>query len=225
MNLAVAVVSGGLDSAVLTHHLLVEGWKLRLLSFDYGQRHAREVEHAARLAAAVGADHDIVDLRSVGALLTGSALTDDGVDVPDGHYTDESMRSTVVPNRNAIFVSVAVGVAVASGAEAVALGVHAGDHPIYPDCRPAFVDSAERLAVLGNDGFLVADFVLLTPFLEWTKAEIVARGASLDVAFADTWSCYRGGDRHCGRCGTCVERREAFAVAGVVDPTAYEAPS
>jgi len=220
---AVAVVSGGLDSAVLAHHLRDEGWALRLLSFDYGQRHARELDHARRLGAALGARHDVVDLRSAGRLLTGSALTDERVDVPDGHYTDDTMRATVVANRNAIFVQVAVGVAVAEGAAAVAVGIHAGDHPVYPDCRPEFVAAAEHLARVANEGFAVDGFRLLAPFLERSKADIVRRGAELGVPFADTWSCYRGGDRHCGTCGTCVERREAFELAGVADPTEYAA--
>lgn len=220
----VVVVSGGLDSAVLAHHLAaVPDSAIRLLSFDYGQRHRKELDHAARLAGALDARHDVVDLRGVGALLSGSALTDGGVDVPDGHYTDESMRATVVPNRNAIFASVAVGVAVAEGADAVALGIHAGDHPIYPDCRPEFVDAAERLARVANAGFVPDGFRIDAPFLHWSKADIVRRGAELRVAFADTWSCYKGGDRHCGTCGTCVERREAFELAGVPDPTEYAA--
>jgi 7-cyano-7-deazaguanine synthase len=220
----VAVVSGGLDSAVLAHHLVAEGRTLRLLSFDYGQRHAVELDAARKLAASLGARHDVVDLRPVGALLTGSALTDAAVEVPDGHYTDDSMRATVVANRNAIFVQVAVGVAVAEGADAVAIGVHAGDHPVYPDCRPAFVEAATALARVANEGFVDEGFAVLAPFLHRTKADIVRRGAELGVPFADTWSCYRGGDRHCGTCGTCVERREAFALAGVPDPTSYEAP-
>jgi 7-cyano-7-deazaguanine synthase len=217
----VAVVSGGLDSAVLAHELRADGWGLRLLSFDYAQRHAKELDHARKLAAALGAPHGVVDLRSTGALLAGSALTDASVAVPEGHYTDESMRATVVANRNAIFVQIAVGVAVAEGAEAVALGVHAGDHPIYPDCRPAFVEAAEQLALVANEGFVADGFRLLAPFLHRTKADIVRRGAELGVPFADTWSCYTGGDRHCGRCGTCVERQEAFALARVPDPTEY----
>lgn len=221
MTAAVAVVSGGLDSAVLAHHLVAEGWDLHLLSFQYGQRHAREVDHAAMLAAQLGLPHDVVDLKSAGRLLAGSALTDAGIDVPDGHYTDESMRITVVANRNAIFVQVAVGVAVAEGADAVAIGIHAGDHPIYPDCRPAFVDAAQHLALVANDGFAVDGFRVLAPFMTWSKDDIVRRGAELDVAFADTWSCYKGGEVHCGTCGTCVERREAFELAGVADPTMY----
>ena len=221
MRSCVAVVSGGLDSAVLASHLRDDGWDLRLLSFDYGQRHAKELDCAGVLAARLGARHDVVDLRSVGRLLGGSALTDSSVDVPDGHYTDESMRATVVANRNAVFVQVAVGVAVAEGAAAVALGIHAGDHAIYPDCRPEFVDAAEHLALVANEGFAVGGFTVLAPFLRWSKADIVRRGAELGVPFADTWSCYKGGDLHCGTCGTCTERREAFDLAGVDDPTTY----
>ena len=217
----VAVVSGGLDSAVLAHLLRDGGWDLRLLSFDYGQRHVKELDCARVLAAGLGARHDVVDLRSVGRLLSGSALTDSTVDVPDGHYTDESMRSTVVANRNAVFAQVAVGVAVAEGASAVALGIHAGDHAVYPDCRPEFVDAAEHLARVANEGFAVDGFAVLAPFLHWTKTDIVRHGAELGVPFADTWSCYRGGDVHCGTCGTCTERREAFDDAGIDDPTKY----
>ncbi len=222
MTTCVAVVSGGLDSAVLAHHLRADDWDLRLLSFDYGQRHAVELEHAAALATAMGVRHDVVDLRSAGGLLSGSALTDDAVDVPDGHYSDESMRATVVANRNAIFAMVAVGAAVAEGAAAVGLGIHAGDHFIYPDCRSPFVAAAEQLALVANEGFISDGFRILAPFLSWSKADIVRRGAELGVDFAGTWSCYKGATVHCGTCGTCVERREAFELAGVADPTAYD---
>lgn len=223
MSLAVVTVSGGLDSITLAHVLHAEGWDLVCLSFDYGQRHVKEVSYAAACAERLGADHQLVDLRSVGALLSGSALTDATVAVPEGHYTDASMAATVVPNRNAVMLSVAVGAAVARGASAVATAVHAGDHPIYPDCRPAFIDAVEHEARIGNEGFIADGFRVLAPFLSVGKDEIVRRGAAVDVPFAQTWSCYVGGERHCGRCGTCVERREAFELAGVDDPTAYEA--
>jgi 7-cyano-7-deazaguanine synthase len=219
----VTTVSGGLDSVTLAHLLAAEGHELVCLSFDYGQRHVKEIEFARAGAARLGADHHVVDLRSVGALLTGSALTDDAVDVPEGHYTDDSMRSTVVPNRNAIMLSVAVGVAVARGAEAVAAAIHAGDHPIYPDCRPAFVEAIEHEARVANEGFVADGFQVLAPFLHLTKDEIVRRGAAVGVPFEQTWSCYVGDVLHCGRCGTCVERREAFELAGVADPTVYDA--
>lgn len=222
MNRVVTTLSGGLDSVTLAHLLSAEGVELIALSFDYGQRHAKELDRAARCADQLGADHHVVNLRSVGALLTGSALTDCGVDVPEGHYTDASMAATVVPNRNAIMLSIAIGVAVARGADAVATAVHAGDHVIYPDCRPEFIDAIEHEARVANEGFIHEDFRVLAPFLRLTKAEIVQRGDALGVPFGDTWSCYVGGTRHCGRCGTCVERREAFELAGIADPTAYD---
>jgi 7-cyano-7-deazaguanine synthase len=222
VSLVVATVSGGLDSVTLAHTLAADGHDLVCLSFDYGQRHAKEVDFARACADRLGADHHVVDLRSVGALLAGSALTDPDVDVPEGHYTDASMAVTVVPNRNAIMLSVAVGVATARGASAVAAAVHAGDHTIYPDCRPAFIEAAEHEARVANEGFIADGFRILAPFVEISKADIVRRGAALGVPFAETWSCYIGGERHCGRCGTCVERREAFDLAGVDDPTVYE---
>jgi 7-cyano-7-deazaguanine synthase len=223
MSLVVTTVSGGLDSVTLAHCLAAEGHDLVCLSFDYGQRHAKELAFARACADRIGADHHVVDLRSVGELLTGSALTDRSVAVPEGHYTAASMAATVVPNRNAIMLSIAIGVATARRADAVATAVHAGDHAIYPDCRPAFIDAIEREARIGNEGFVIEGFRVLAPFLDQTKDEIVRRGAAVGVPFAETWSCYAGGEAHCGRCGTCVERREAFELAGVADPTAYEA--
>ena len=141
--------------------------------------------------------------------------------VPDGHYTDVSMATTIVPNRNAILLSVAVGIAMAHGARRVAFGAHAGDHAIYPDCRTAFVAAFDRAARLGTDTGATEPVGVIAPFASWKKADIVALGAELGVPFGDTWSCYRGGRAHCGTCGTCVERREAFALADVPDPTRY----
>jgi 7-cyano-7-deazaguanine synthase len=223
VSLVVTTVSGGLDSVTLAHVLAADGHDLVCVSFDYGQRHAKEVDFARRCADRLGAEHHLVDLRSVGALLSGSALTDPGVAVPEGHYADASMAVTVVPNRNAIMLSVAIGIAVARGAHAVATAVHAGDHPVYPDCRPAFIEAVEREARIGNEGFVDEDFRVRAPFVDIAKDEIVRRGAAVGVPFAETWSCYVGGETHCGRCGTCVERREAFELAGVVDPTVYAA--
>jgi 7-cyano-7-deazaguanine synthase len=221
VSLVVTTLSGGLDSVTLAHVLADEGHDLVCLSFDYGQRHAKEIGFARACAERLGAEHHVMDLRSVGSLLSGSALTDASVEVPEGHYTDASMAATVVPNRNAIMLSVAVGVAVARGASAVATAVHAGDHPIYPDCRPAFIDAVEHEARVANEGFLDPGFRVLAPFLSLAKDEIVRRGAAVGVPFEQTWSCYVGADVHCGRCGTCVERREAFDLAGVTDPTTY----
>lgn len=216
---AVAIVSGGLDSATLAYLLKSQGYELTLLSFNYGQRHVKELDFARRCAGRLEAVFELIDLSGVGKLLSGSALTDSSIEVPDGHYEAPNMRITVVPNRNAIMLSVAYGVAVAQGASLVATAVHAGDHHIYPDCRPEFIaafDAMQRLAVAG-----FGDIQISAPFVNTTKAEIVALGASLGVPFGDTWSCYKGGAEHCGKCGTCVERREAFQIAGVIDPTSY----
>jgi 7-cyano-7-deazaguanine synthase len=217
----VVLASGGLDSTTLAYHLRDVGAKARLLSFDYGQRHARELECARQVAVGLGVPHDVADLRSVGGLLRGSALTDPSVPVPDGHYAAESMRATVVPNRNAVMLDIAVAVAIANGCDAVAFGAHGGDHAIYPDCRPEFVTTFTASAMLANQGFLPGGFQVVAPFLGFGKAEVVRMGHQLGVPFAATWSCYKGGAVHCGRCGTCTERREAFQVAGVADPAPY----
>lgn len=219
---AVVILSGGLDSTVLAYRMRAEGHTLTLLSFDYGQRHRCELDYASRTARKLGSDHHVVDLTALTGLLTGSSLTDTAVVVPDGHYTDSSMRTTVVPNRNALMLDIAVACAVARGAEAVAFGAHSGDHPIYPDCRPTFVEAYRRMALIANEGFTTTGFTILAPLLHETKAGIVATGAALGVPFADTWSCYKGGSTHCGTCGTCVERRDAFELASVQDPTVYE---
>ncbi|MEW2401363.1 7-cyano-7-deazaguanine synthase QueC [Streptomyces sp. NPDC046862] len=220
---AVVIASGGLDSSAVAYLLASQGASVSLLSFDYGQRHRKELKHAALIAKQLGSSHEVVDLRGLGRLLGGSALTDTTVAVPDGHYSDDSMRITVVPNRNAIMLSVAAGVAVASKADTVAFGAHAGDHAIYPDCRPEFLEQLARTIRVGNEGFLAEDFQLLAPFLNATKADIVTAAAELGVPFEQTWSCYKGCDLHCGTCGTCWERREAFQLASVEDPTRYEA--
>lgn len=212
----VLVYSGGLDSTVLLYHLRGEGHEVRCLSVDYGQRHRRELAAAAALCGALGVEHRIADLASLRPLLAGSALTSD-VDVPDGHYAADTMKITVVPNRNMILLSVAIGWAVSLRYEAVAYAAHAGDHTIYPDCRPEFGDAMDRAASLCD----WRPVRLLRPFVDRTKGEIVRLGAELGVPFGQTWSCYRGGEYHCGACGTCVERREAFANAGVSDPTVY----
>lgn len=221
MAKAVAIVSGGLDSVTLAYLLHAENYDLHLLAFDYGQRHAKELAYARRGAERLSAEFDIVNLAGLGALLKGSALTDD-IAVPHGHYAAPTMALTVVPNRNAIMLTVAYGVAVAEEAALVATGVHAGDHFIYPDCRPAFIESFDAMQRVAVEGFGDPNLQLRAPFMQWSKSDIVALGARLEVPFADTWSCYAGGAIHCGLCGTCVERQLAFREANVLDPTAYE---
>jgi len=217
----IVICSGGLDSVSLAHKVAAERELTGLLSFDYGQRHSKELEFAAACARRLDVPHHVIDLRSVGAALSGSALTDD-VDVPDGHYAEDTMKVTVVPNRNAIMLAVGFGMAAAQGADAVAAAVHGGDHFIYPDCRPDFIDAFQAMENKALDG--VAEVELYTPFVNIPKAGIVTEGARHGTPFGETWSCYKGGDVHCGRCGTCVERREAFHLAGVDDPTEYADP-
>lgn len=215
----IVICSGGLDSVSLAHKVAAEDTLLGLVSFDYGQRHKKELDFAAACAARLNVPHDIIDIRSIGQHLGGSALTDD-IDVPDGHYAEETMKVTVVPNRNAIMLAIAFGVAAAQKADAVATAVHGGDHFIYPDCRPDFIEAFEAMQKRALDGY--ADISLYAPYVHVPKSDIVKDGARHNTPFADTWSCYKGGQHHCGRCGTCVERREAFHLAGVEDPTVYE---
>lgn len=195
---------------------------IEAVSFDYGQRHVKELGCAAEIAIELGIPHFIVDLKSVHPLIATSALTNPEIDVPEGHYAEESMKATVVPNRNAMMLNIAIARAVAIGAEAVVIGVHSGDHAIYPDCRVQFIDYQEATAKVANEGFIHPDFQLVAPFVNMTKAEIASLGHELNVPWHKTWTCYKGGDIHCGRCSTCVERLEAFAQANVPDGTEYE---
>lgn len=220
---SVIIYSGGLDSTVLLYHLIDAGHSLSALSINYGQRHCCELSAAKRICEACGVHHATADLSAIQPLLAGSSLTSPEIEVAEGHYTEASMKSTVVPNRNMIFLALATGHALSIGAGQVAYAAHSGDHAIYPDCRNEFADAMAAAMALAD----WKTVELSRPFVDWTKADIVARGQQLQVPFADTWSCYKGGDLHCGRCGTCIERREAFDLAEVPDPTIYreDAPS
>lgn len=215
------ILSGGMDSTALTYLLNASGSKLKAISFNYGQKHSKELEYAHSTCDDLNIPHDVIDVSFLGGLLK-SALTTEGHDVPEGHYADENMKQTVVPNRNMIMLSIAAGICVAEGGSYVATGVHAGDHAIYPDCRPEFINCVSTAARVGTEGFARADFHISAPFVNVTKTDIVRIGDLLDVPWEYTWSCYNGRDFHCGVCGTCVERKEAFSDAGVEDPTAYE---
>lgn len=223
MGKYLAVVSGGMDSVTMAYDLKASGELGGVVSFDYGQRHRKELVFAEENATLLKVAFERVPLDGIMGKLRGSALTDPSVPVPHGHYAEENMRATVVPNRNAIMLSIAVGLAVAYEYDGVATAVHAGDHFIYPDCRPEFIQQFGAAMVLANDGFAKPRFNVRAPYLYLTKAQIVGRGAQHDVPFNLTWSCYEGGENHCGACGTCFERREAFALAGVIDPTVYDA--
>jgi len=213
----VLIYSGGLDSTVLLYHLRAAGCEVYALSVDYGQRHRRELERAAAICALADAPYRCADLSGLGGLLAGSSLTSPEIEVAEGHYTEESMRTTVVPNRNMILLALATGHAISVGAPRVAYAAHSGDHAIYPDCRRDFADAMAAAMRLAD----WQEVELLRPFVDWTKADIARRGAELGAPLELTWSCYKGGARHCGRCGTCIERREAFDLAGLPDPTEY----
>lgn len=213
----VLIYSGGLDSTVLLYHLLAAGNAVHALSIDYGQRHRCELTCAETICRLANVSHQIADLSSIKPLIAGSSLTSSTIEVAEGHYTEASMKSTVVPNRNMILLSIATGYALSIDTEQVAYAAHSGDHAIYPDCRNEFADAMAE-AIRLCDWKTVE---LARPFVDWTKADIVRRGATLGVPFEKTWSCYKGEAVHCGRCGTCIERREAFDLANVEDPTTY----
>jgi len=220
---SIVVHSGGMDSSVLLYQLVQAGDEVKTISIDYGQRHKKEIIQAKEMAKSLGIEHQVADLTSITHLLSGSALTSPDIEVPEGHYAEDNMKATVVPNRNMILLSVATGWAVSQKFDRVAYAAHSGDHAIYPDCRTEFAD------ILGQ-AIEMADWQkvsLYRPFVDITKADIDAIGAKIGVPFEKTWSCYKGLDLHCGKCGTCVERREAFHLAGVEDPTEYapDAPS
>lgn len=221
---AVVVVSGGLDSSTLLHLAYAEHptYEIHAISFDYGQRHRKELEFAAYQVGQLGGTHQIVTMDFLTDLFkeSGSSLVTE-TEVPEGHYGEESMKATVVPNRNMIMMSIAAGYAVSIGARILAIGVHAGDHFIYPDCRPEFIDLLNRTIYSANEGFIKKNFALWTPFLYKSKNDIAAKAFELNLDIENTWSCYKGGDIHCGRCGTCVERQEAIYSTGNEDPTPY----
>jgi 7-cyano-7-deazaguanine synthase len=206
MKKAVCVFSGGMDSTTLLYYLLDNEFAVLAVSFDYGQRHKKELGYAARTCANLKVPHKVIDISSAGQVLGGSALTDTDIEVPEGHYEAESMKATVVPNRNMILLAIAGGYAVSEKADVLAIAVHAGDHAIYPDCRPEFIKDFELALRAGN----YHQVSVYAPFINWSKAEIAAEGRRLGVDFSATWSCYVGGDEPCGKCGTCVERLEAL---------------
>ncbi len=210
------VVSGGMDSVTLMHE-----YKDRIalaVTFDYGANHnRREAECAAAQCRLLGIEHIVIPLGFMGEYFESSLLS--GADaIPEGHYEDENMRSTVVPFRNGIMLAVGCGLASSRGLKHVLIANHGGDHAIYPDCRQDFVDAMSAAMTAGT----YEGVDILAPYTNITKGEIAARGRELGVDYTLTYSCYKGGERHCGRCGTCVERREAMEYAGIADPTQYE---
>jgi len=213
----VIILSGGMDSVTLLYDQLE---RIALaISFDYGSNHnAREIPFAKLHCERLGIPHIVIPLDFMGKYFK-SSLLEGAEAIPEGHYADENMKSTVVPFRNGIMLSVAVGIAESNNLKYVMMANHGGDHTIYPDCTPQFVKAFDEAAQAGT----FVKVGLLSPFMNWTKAQIAARGRELGIDYGETWSCYKGGKYHCGKCGTCVERKEALAAAGIEDPTIYEA--
>ncbi|WP_226596872.1 7-cyano-7-deazaguanine synthase QueC [Marinobacter nauticus] len=213
----VVIYSGGMDSFTLLHLARARGLKVHALSFNYGQRHVRELDVAAAVCQAEGIPHKVIDIRAMSEVMSGSSLTSD-IEVPEGHYEEDTMKATVVPNRNMILLSLATGYAVTTGAGAVWYGAHGGDHAIYPDCRPEFVEKMDAVCRVAN----YEPVGIEAPFMAMDKGQILAEGLKLGLDYSQTWTCYNGRDKACGRCGSCVERLEAFAANGVTDPLTYE---
>lgn len=213
---ALLVLSGGMDSTTMLYDYRDK--IAAAVNFSYGSNHnARERECARRHCSHLGVEFIEIDLDFMSRYFESSLLQ--GADaIPDGHYADDNMRSTVVPFRNGIMLSIAAGLAESRGLTEVMLANHGGDHTIYPDCRPAFIEAMNAAIEAGT----FADVKLDAPYTGLTKGQIAARGAALGLDYSTTYSCYKGGEKHCGRCGTCVERREALAEAGVIDTTEYD---
>lgn len=216
MKDSLIVVSGGMDSVTLLYEY-AERIALSV-SFDYGANHnAQEIPFARLHCARLGIKHIVIPLAFMKEYFKSSLLSG-GEAIPEGHYADENMKSTVVPFRNGIMLSIACGIAESNGLKQVFIANHGGDHAIYPDCRSEFIhamDSAMRAGTYENIG-------ISAPYTHISKSDIAARGKKLQVNYAETWSCYKGGTRHCGKCGTCIERKEALREAGIDDATEYE---
>lgn len=211
----ILVFSGGMDSTVLLHDLLAKRRRPAALSFDYGSRHnPRELSMAAETCKLLGVSHEIITLSFIERLFS-SALLKSGPDVPNGQYQEENMALTLVPFRNPIMMAISVGYAESIGASEVFLASHSGDHALYPDCRKEFNEAFDLAVRLGTDHKVHLSF----PFENLDKREIAEIGKSLNVDFSRTWTCYKGGELHCGSCAACLERKDALKG---MDSTRYE---
>lgn len=213
----VVIYSGGMDSFTVLHNAIRAGHEVYALSFNYGQRHVKELICAQAVCQELGIHHKIVDISAINQLIGGSSLTDD-IEVPEGHYAADNMKSTVVPNRNMILLSLAVGYAVSLEAQAVYYGAHSGDHFIYPDCRPEFVQKMNDVCQIAN--YEPVD--IISPYLQQTKIDILKDGLAMGLDYSKTWTCYNGREKACGKCGSCQERLEAFTLNQAIDPLPYE---
>lgn len=213
----VVLLSGGMDSVTALYEADLQYDVIGAISFHYGSKHNdREIPFAAYHADRLGVPHRVIHLDFIGELFE-SDLLKKGGEIPKGHYEQQNMKRTVVPFRNGIMLSIAAGFAESREAQGLVIAAHAGDHAIYPDCREEFMKAMGDAIHLGT----YTEVQVIRPFISMTKAGIASRGNHLGVDYARTWSCYVGGETHCGECGTCVERREAFMLAGLPDPTHY----
>lgn len=218
----VVIYSGGMDSFTVLNRALKNGKEVYALSFDYGQRHVKELECASLVCKKLNISHKVVDISAINQLLGGSSLTasvDENIEIPEGHYEADSMKSTVVPNRNMILISLAVAYAVSVKAAQVYYGAHSGDHAIYPDCRPEFVEKMNDVCQIAN----YQAVEIFSPYLNVNKTAILTDGISMGLDYSNTWTCYNGREKACGKCGACQERLEAFRDNNVTDPLEYEA--
>ncbi len=213
----VVIYSGGMDSYTVLNKAINDGFDVYALTFNYGQRHVKEVEYAKNACDLLNIPHKIVDISAINSIIAGSSLTDD-IEVPEGHYEADNMKSTVVPNRNMILLSLAIGYAVSLEATKVFYGAHSGDHAIYPDCRPEFVAKMQDVAAIAN----YEPIDITVPYINNDKIEILADGLRMGLDYGLTWTCYNGRELACGTCGACQERLEAFTKNGQTDPLKYE---
>lgn len=211
----IVILSGGMDSTTMLYELNKKHNVVGVLSFNYGQKHKKELNFASLTCDKLGLEHKIINLSNIRELLI-SALTSE-IDIPEGHYEEENMKLTVVPFRNTIMLTIAGGYAVSKKADAIALGAHSGDHAIYPDCREEYVKKINEL-------FKLADYrkiKVIAPYIHLNKISILKRGLKIGVPYEDTWTCYKGRHKSCGKCGSCQERLEAFEKNNVRDPLKY----
>lgn len=217
MKDSLIILSGGMDSVTMLYE-----YKEQIalaISFDYGSKHnEREISFARLHCQRLAIEHLVIPLSFMEQYFT-SSLLKGGADIPEGHYADDNMKSTVVPFRNGIMLSIAAGLAESRHLRHVMMANHSGDHAIYPDCRPQFVDAMSAAISAGTYEHLT----VLAPYTDISKTAIAQRGKALGIDYSETWSCYKGGERHCGKCGTCIERKEALRDAGIIDTTDYEA--
>ena len=216
MTKIVVVYSGGMDSFTLINLALYDEHKVSAISFDYGQKHKKELSIARDFCKSNLINLEVVDISAIKPLLKGSALTDE-IEIPKGHYEDQTMKATVVPNRNMIMISLAIAHAISIDFEEVWYGAHTGDHAIYPDCSPEFLESINNTSKLAN----YESIEVKAPFINLTKGQILSKGLDMNLDYSQTWTCYEGKEQACGKCGSCVERLEAFSENNTRDPIQY----